>query len=280
MKQIRIVTDNSCDLPQEVAAKHNITVVPLVVRFGDETYLDSELSKEEFWRLAEKHPPQTSGSPLGLFLSAFHELVEQGYEVLCITLTSRHSTVASSAWGAAREFEGQVTVVDSQSISWGLAYQVLAAAEAAANGLPLDEILQIVHQVRSRVSIQLVLDTLSFLRRGGRADHFISAVDKATRALSIKPILTFSGGELKLSGISRTWERGVRRILSELAQRGPFEALAVGHTFREERAREFAHELASRTGFPLDKIAVFEPSVAIASHSGPGLLAAIGLLKS
>ncbi|MGI6206947.1 MAG: DegV family protein [Anaerolineae bacterium] len=280
MSQIRIVTDSSCDLPEDLVAQHGITVVPLIVRFDEETYLDTELSREEFWRRAESSYPSTSGASLGYFLEAFQKLVAEGYQVLCLTLTSKHSSVYSSAWTAAREFGERVIVCDSQSISWGLGWQAIAAAEAAAKGLPLDQILDIIADVRSRVKVQLVLDTLSFLRRGGRADHFISVVDRAARALNIKPILTFASGELKLGALNRTWERGVKRILSDFVSRAPFEALAVGHTARVERAENLADELSRATGFPRQNIPIFETGAAIASHSGPGLLAAIGLTKA
>lgn len=279
MGEIRIVTDNSCDLPEDVAKQHDITVVPLIVRFGDETFLDVDLPKPEFWRRAERDYPSTSGASLGYFMSAFQRLVSEGHHVLCLTLTSKHSSVYASAWTAAREFPGKVTVCDSESISYGLAWQVIAAAEAAAKGLPLEQILKIVADVRSRLKIALVLDTLAFVRRGGRADAFISIVDKAARALNIKPIITFTNGEMKLTTLNRTWERGVKRILREFSEHAPFEAFAVGHTFRLERAQEFAGEIARETGLALDSIAVFEPGAAIASHAGPGLLAGVGLMK-
>ncbi|NLT43748.1 MAG: DegV family protein [Anaerolineae bacterium] len=280
MGEIRIVTDNSCDLPEEVAKQHGITVVPLIVRFGEETFLDVELPKPEFWRRAETAFPSTSGASLGYFMSAFQRLVSEGHHVLCLTLTSKHSSVYGSAWTAAREFPGQVTVCDSESISYGLAWQVLAAADAAAKGLPLEQILKIVADVRSRVKIALVLDTLSFVRRGGRADGFISLVDRAARALNIKPIITFTNGEMKLGALNRTWERGVKRILSDFAEKAPFEAFAVGHTFRLDRAHQFAQEIARETGLALDRIDIFETGAAIASHSGPGLLAGVGLMKA
>lgn len=277
MGDIRIVTDNSADLPVDLATRYGITVVPLVVRFGDETFSDTELAPGEFWRRAEKAPPQTSGAALGEFLTAFQRLVEQGAQVLCLTLTGRHSTVFGAAWSAAREFGDRVTVFDSQSISWGLGWQAIAAAEAAAKGLSLEQILEAVKDVRSRVNIQLVLDTVSFVKRGGRADHFISVIDRAARTLSIKPTLTFSGGEMKLATLSRTWERGVRRLIGEISQLAPLEGLAIGHTARQERAEEVADEVSRATGFPRESIHVFETGVAIASHSGPGLMAGIAL---
>ncbi|MGQ9554643.1 MAG: DegV family protein [Anaerolineae bacterium] len=280
MTTIAIVTDSSSDLPQDLIAKYDITVVPVVVRFDGETYFDNELSREEFWRRVERTPPHTSGPPLGVFIAAFQKLVERGAHVLCLTLTSRHSNVFSSAWSAAKEFGDRVTVCDSQSISWGIGWQVIAAAEAAAKGLPLEQILQVVQNVRSRVSIQLVLDTVSFVRRGGRADHFIGVIDKAARTLNIKPIITFTAGEMKLVSLSRTWERGVRRIMSEFVQKAPLEALAVGHTLRRERAEQVADELASETGFPRAQIRIFEPGVVISAHSGPGMLAVAALPRA
>ena len=280
MSEIRVVTDNSCDLPDDLIERHGITVVPLIVRFGEETFMDREMAKSEFWRRSETDYPSTSGASLGYFMSAFQRLVSEGHHVLCLTLTSKHSSVYASAWTAAREFPGKVTVCDSQSISWGLGWQVLAAAEAAAKGLPLEQILKVVADVRSRVRIELVLDTLAFVRRGGRADAFIAIVDRAARALSIKPIIVFANGEMKLGALNRTWERGVKRILSGFSEVAPFEAFAVGHTFRLERAQEFAAEVARDTGFALERISVFETGAAIASHAGPGLLAALGLMKA
>ena len=277
MASISVVTDNSADLPADIAAKYGITVVPLIVRFGEETFMDTRLAPGEFWRRAEKAPPQTSGASLGEFLSAFQRLVAQGSQVLCLTLTGRHSTVFGAAWSAAREFGDRVTVFDSQSISWGLGWQAIAAAEATAKGLALEQVLDAVRDVRARVNIQLVLDTMSFVRRGGRADHFISVIDRAARTLSIKPTLAFVGGEIKLATFSRTWERGVRRLMTEIGQIAPLDGLAIGHTARRERAEQFADQVAQDTGYPRQNIHVFEPGVAIASHSGPGLLAAVAL---
>jgi DegV family protein with EDD domain len=280
MEAISIVTDSSCDLPPAVLAQHAVTVVPLVVRFGEKVFLDTELSREQFWRLAEQAPPFTSGAPIGGYVAAFQRLVEQGSRVLCLCLTARHSNVVSTAWSAAREFGDRVAIFDSQSLSYGLGYQVIAAAQAAAKGLPLEQVIAAAKSVRSRVHIQILLDTVSFVRRGGRADHFIGLIDRAARTLSIKPILTFSAGEMRLLNLSRTCERGLKRMLAEVSARAPLEELVVGHTFRQERAEQFADELAAATGFPRQMIHVFETGSAIASHSGPGLVAAVAVSKA
>jgi DegV family protein with EDD domain len=277
MTDIAIVTDSSADLPRDVLDRYGITVVPVIVRFGNRVYQDTELTREQFWRMAERMQPHTSGPALGAFISVFQSALERSAHVLCLTLTGRHSNVFSSAWSAAGEFGNRVTVCDSESISWGIGWQAVAAAEAAARGLPLEQVVRAAQNVRSRVSIQLVLDTISFVRRGGRAGHFIGMVDKAARSLSIKPILTFSGGEMRLVNLSRTWERGIRRIVADLLQRAPLEAIVVGHTLRQERAEQLADELASATGLPRAGIRIFEPGAAISAHAGPGLIAVAGL---
>ncbi len=133
MSSIRIVVDNSCDISPSVAKELSITVVPLVVNFGKETYLDTELTREEFWKKAsEGCHPQTSQPPVGAFIEAYKPLVEAGHEVICLTITGKHSGTYNSAWVAAQEFEGRVSVVDSLSLSWGLGWQALATQETGA----------------------------------------------------------------------------------------------------------------------------------------------------
>ena len=132
---IHIVTDSSCDLPRRLVERFKITVVPLIVRFGEEVYQDGELSVEEFWeKAAGPHHPQTSQPSLGTFESLFERLVGQGKQVLCLTITGKHSGTFNTARLAARRFGEKVRVFDSFSLSLGLGIQALAAAQAARAG--------------------------------------------------------------------------------------------------------------------------------------------------
>ena len=137
---IRVVTDSSCDLPQEVVEELGITIVPLVVRIGNEEFLETDLSIDEYWTKVEAIRaqglfPQTSQPSVGAFENVFASLVGEGNEVVCITITSHHSGTFNSAWAAAQRFGEAVSVFDSWSASLGVGFQVVAAAEGRVEEL-------------------------------------------------------------------------------------------------------------------------------------------------
>jgi fatty acid-binding protein DegV len=116
----------------------------------------------------------------------------------------------------------------------------------------------------------IVLDTLESLRRGGRADEFITVVDRMTRALDIKPVINFVKGELRLMGAARSFQGGVKRVLNVAERLGALEQLAVVHTRRQEIAEEVAGQLAASIGFPRERILVGETGSVLVSHAGAG----------
>lgn len=275
---VRIVTDSSCDLPSDVLERFGITVVPLIVRFGTEEHRDGDLSADEYWeRAAGPAPPQTSQPPVGVFEEIFARLVERDRRVLCLTITSKHSGTFSTAQVAARSFSGAVEVFDSQSLSLGLGVQALAAARAAQAGQSLQEILALLQDLRSRSQLAILLDTLENLRRGGRADAFISVIDRMTRALNVKPIINLVEGQLRLVSAARSFEGGVRRLLNLAVKLSPPEHLAVVHARRQRRAEEVADALAEQTGFAREHIWVRETGPVLSAHGGPGVLGVLAV---
>ena len=197
MKQmIRIVTDSSCDLSRRLLERLKIAVVPLIVRFGPDTYNDGELPVEEFWeKAAGPHPPQTSQPSVGAFEELFGRLIAQGKQVLCLTVTGKHSGTFNSARLAAQHFGASVTVFDSLSLSLGLGHQALAAAQAVQAGHPMPEILALLEDLRARTRLWIIFDTLEYIRRGGRADAFVAVAHRMTRALNIKDATVFARNE-------------------------------------------------------------------------------------
>lgn len=274
MKQIvRIVTDSSCDLSQRLVEKFKIAIVPLIVRFGKEVYQDGELSTQEFWKKAAgAHHPQTSQPSVGAFEQVFERLVAQGKQVLCVTITGKHSGTFNAASLAAQRFGEAVRVFDSFSLSLGLGIQALTAAQAARAGRSAQEILTTLEDMRARMRVMFLFDTLENLRRGGRADGFISVVDRMTRALNIKPIINMVDGQLRLMGAARSFQGGLRRVLNTVEQLKPLEHLAVVHTRVPDRAQAMADQLAERVGFPRERIWVEETGAALASHGGAGVI--------
>jgi DegV family protein with EDD domain len=212
---VRIVTDSSCDLPRRLVERFKIAVAPLTVHFGSAVYEDGELSVEEFWqKAAGPHHPRTSQPSVGKFEQLFEGLVAQGKQVLCLTITSKHSGTFNAAHLAAQRFGQAVRVFDSLSLSLGLGLQALTAAQAAQAGGSMQELLALLEDMRARMRLMIVLDTLENLRRGGRADGFIAVVDRMTRALNIKAVINVVEGQLRLLGAARSFQRGLRRVLN------------------------------------------------------------------
>jgi DegV family protein with EDD domain len=257
---IRIVTDSSCDLPGELLNRFKIAVVPLVVHLATESYFDLELSPQAFWKkVADGTAPQTSRPSPGAFEQIFERLVEQGKQVLCITLTGEHSGTTDTARLAAGRFGEAVRVFDSHSLSLGVGFQALVAAKAAEAGCSMEDIVALLEDMRSRVLTMIVLDTLENVRR-------------MTRMLDIKPIVGFEEGRLQLLGVARSFRRALNRIVDTVEELGPLEYLAVAHTRNVERAEELADRLGERFGFPREKILVREAGAVVASHAGLGAI--------
>ena len=279
MSPIRLAADTGSDYTFEQAREAGVVVVPLVVTFGDETYLDRVLDQDSFWEKAQQAQPKTSQPPVGAFEEAFAPLVEAGDEVLCIAITSKLSGTYGSARTAAQRFGDRVTVFDSLSLSWGQRYQIEAAQQAAAAGKSMDQVLEVVKDVQERTRIFFVLDTLEYLERGGRAAKLIAVVKKVVSLFNIKPVLTFKEGELALSGTANSFKRGLLRLQREAAQAGPCEQLAVLHTRNAEAAADFAADLAPRLGLQPADVTVTEIGAAVSAHGGPGVIGIALLLK-
>lgn len=278
---IGVVTDSSCDLPQQLVEQFEIEVTPLVVRFGTEVYQDGELSPDEFWeKSAEICPPHTSQPSVGTFEEAFERLVAQGKQVLCLTITGKHSGTFNAARLAAQRFGEAVQVFDSLSLSLGLGLQTLTAAQAARAGRSMQEILTLLDDVRARMRLAIVLDTLENLRRGGRADGFIAIADRMARVLNIKVIINVVEGQLRLVGAARSFRSALKRVTKQVEQLGPLEHLAVVHTRAQEMAEGMADRLAERLGFPRERVWVRETGAALASHGGTGVIGVLAVTVS
>ena len=280
---IRVVTDSSCDLPPEMLEELGIIVVPLVVRIGREEFLETDLSIDEYWtkvRAARAQGifPQTSQPSLGVFESVFAPLVGDGNEVVCVTITSKHSGTFSTAWAAAQRFGQAVSVVDSWSTSLALGFLVMAAAQAAREGASLSEVLALLRGMRARTHLLAVLDTIEYIRMGGRANALIPILSRVMRFLNIKPIIGFVEGELKLLGQTRTFSAAVAKVEQRMMELRPLENLAVLHTRRPHDAQVVADRLTQSMGFQ-GQILVGETGAVLSSHAGPGVIGVIGVQR-
>ena len=234
---IRVVTDSNCDLPQEVIDRYNIVVVPFYINIGTRSYLDGiEMSRAEFYEGLPtfRAQPTTSVPGPGILVEVYEKLAAEGAtHLLSIHIGASLSAMVNSARLAAEETDAvPVTVLDSGNLTLGTGLQVIAAARAAAEGRPLDEIVAQVEDMAARTYCFAALDTLEFLRRSGRLSRFQWALGAALR---IKPILKMNAGEVAMERV-RTQRHSLDRVIELVEELGPLDDLVVVHTHSTARA--------------------------------------------
>ncbi|MGQ0434441.1 MAG: DegV family protein [Microthrixaceae bacterium] len=269
---VRIVTDSSCDLTDEEVAKYGIEVVPLTIRFGDEELEDrTELSASAFYdKLASSAVlPETAAPAPGKFEAAFRRQQAAGADaVVCINLSSGLSATMQSAQNAAQAVGDDLTVavVDSRSITSGLGTQVLLAAEAAADGASVDEVVALVNQVAARTHVVGALDTLDNLKKGGRIGGAQALLGSL---LSIKPIVDISTGTVEEAGKARTRKRALESLRDTVVAAGKIEHLCVTHGFAPD-LDQMLDLLAPH--HPREAIRIGHIGPVIGTHGGPRVM--------
>ena len=269
---IGIVTDSTSDLPQYLIDQHGIQVVPAILILEGKEYRDGEgLSREEFYiRLPGfKTPPTTAAPSIGEFATRYQRLFENGCDrIISIHAAGPLTSMVGTAQQAAKEFDGRVTVVDSLSLSLGLGFQALAAAEAADQGL--EAALAAIESTRGRLHLFAALDTLEYVRRSGRVPAAITILGSL---LSIKPIIELTEGQVKAISAVRTTKQANERMMSFMRQGGKLERLAILHSCAEARAHGFLNELMREMNQSLPRdILLVNVTTVIGTHVGPNAL--------
>ncbi len=274
---VKIVTDTGCDLPPQLVEQYDITLVPLVLRFDDRDLPDTPETRVELWQRVEAGLPcDTSGPPIGAYEVVYRPLVAAGHDVVCITLTGAHSVTYSSAWAAAQSFPGKVTVIDSCSLSFGYGFQVLKAAQAAAEGADLATVVEVVRHVQRRSQLRFFLEQLEQVKRGGRLDALMPILGRLGHALNVRAVLTVNDeGRISLVGPARGRRGAIKRLVQESAARAPLEMLGVGHVRCLEEAEQIADELATLTNLPREQVFVLEIGSVLIAHAGAGTLGVV-----
>lgn len=267
--KLGIVTDSTSDLPQYLIEQYELEVVPSILVIDGKEYADGiGIAREEFYRKLPslQTQPTTAAPSIGDFSSRYKSLLARGCDhILSIHASATLTSILNIAQQAASDFPDRVTCVDSTSLSLGLGFQVLAAAEAAEMGL--QTALAEVESTRKRLHVSAALDTMENLRRSGRVP---GAVAMLGSLLNIKPLIELTNGEVKAIGAVRTTKQANERMLNFLLEGGSLERLAILHTGAESRAREFLNELMQKASqsAPRDILMVNVTPV-IGTHVGP-----------
>jgi len=284
--RVAVVTDSACDLPASEIEALSITVVPLRLILGDETFLDGvTITAAEFHaRLAgSRDVPRTSQPPPGDFREVYRALASHGAPVLGIHLSGALSGTLGAAQTAARMLAGEaglapVLTLDSKTVSVAQGLVVREAARAAAGGASLDEVASAAHRAVARARVFAAIPTLDYLIRGGRVGHLPGLL---ARAVGFSPLLTLGpDGKAAKAGGARGFVRTCRKMVEtalNLTAAGPAPLFGVVHFGARKLAEEIAAELLSRR--PGSAHYLSEVAPVLAAHAGPGAVA-VGFLAA
>lgn len=269
MNKIRIVTDSASDIPQ--GTYENVTILPLTVSFGEESYQDGiTISHEEFFEKLISNPdlPTTSLVSPAAFEDAYRAAAEAGEDVIAILVSSKLSGTYQSAVLAAEDFDS-VRVVDSRSATVGQYLLIRYALQLIEQGKTADQIVEALEEGKNHIKLYGLLDTLEFLKRGGRISKTVALLGGA---LGIKPIVALSDGEVIMAGKARGNVNGGKFLMDASMKDGIDYALphALGYSgVTGEHLDAFIAQSASlweESGVP----PIYSVGAAIGTHVGPG----------
>lgn len=273
---IRIITDSASDITQKEAEELGIQVLPLRVSFDSEEYLDGiTLSHHEFCeKLIESDVlPKTSQITSYYFEEAFRTALEEGHEVLCITMSSKLSGTYNSACVAADEIGSGVVVVDSENVAIGERILVLRALKLIKDGLPLADIVQQLEYERRQIRVIALLDTLEYLKKGGRIS---SVAAFAGGILALKPVIEIRDGEVKLLGKARGSRAGNNRLNEEVKAVGGVDfTRPVYLTYgglNDDLLKKYITDSAALYEGKIDRLPICSVGCTIGTYAGPGAI--------
>lgn len=274
MSKTAVVTDSTAYIPDDLCKQLNLTVVPLAVIWGGESYLDGVTMKpaDFYTRLAtSKVMPTTSQATPEAMKAAFSSCLEKGFDVMGVFISDKLSGTLASARQAREEFasaKDRIVLFDSETVAMALGFQALALARAAASGASLKDLQNLAEGVRANTGVYFAVETLEFLHRGGRiggAQRFLGS------ALNVKPILTIKEGKVDSAASVRTTAKAHDRIIELIGEQCAGKS-NVRLATMEANAQEAAKAVLDKATHKLGAVESILSSVspAIGTHTGPG----------
>ncbi|MDO9556220.1 MAG: DegV family protein [Coriobacteriia bacterium] len=281
MKDVVIVTDSTSDLTPEICAEHDIAVVKLGFTMGDKSYLDGDLTQEEFFveMAKSRELPKTSQPSVGAFVEMYEQQLERAKTVVSVHISNKLSGTIESAREAARQFGERVKVVDTLNLSWGEGLQVIEAAREAARGASWQDVVKTVESVRERVQMIVGIDSLENLAKGGRigkVSQFLGGILKLRILFTVnaegsfEPVARSRGAKAALDG-TMDW---VTEKMGDCS-RGRF---AVMHAMSPDKAEWLRERISSM--YDVVEMHVVKAGPVISTHTGTGWGVALIPLES
>ena len=274
MSKVAIVTDSTAYIPKDLCEQYQITVVPLILIWGDQTFEDGvDIQPDEYYKRLStaKVMPTTSQVSVYNMQTAFAKLIDQGFDVLGIFLSSKLSgTIQSAIQGRDALISGKekVEIIDSNSTAMAMGFQVLTAARAAMAGASLSEVKIIAEKARENTGVYFVVDTLEFLHRGGRIG---GAQRLLGTALNLKPILAIQDGKVEAMERIRTKNKALDRLIEIIADQTQGKSpihLASLHANAAPEGQEVLNRATKLVGAVESVFTSVSP--VIGAHTGPG----------
>jgi DegV family protein with EDD domain len=272
--KVKVITDSTSDIPQKMADKLGIRVVPIYVRFGDKTYRDRvDIQNDDFYSMLESSPahPATSQPNPEDFTAVYKEYCETAAGIVSIHISAKISGTYNSAMMAKKTLESRcpIEVIDSKFNSAGLGLVVLGAARLSQAGASLSEVIEEANKAINHVHMFGMFETMKYLARSGRVNKTIAA---ASQFLNVMPLLTFHDGEIVRAGLVRTITKGMDRIYNFVKGNVPISELVIVHSKVEDQVNQLKQRLIEF--IEEEKISIAELGAGLGVHGGPGVLLA------
>lgn len=273
MNKIAIVTDSTSDIPKELVNRYNIRVIPLTVSYKDKLYYDGvDLKIDELLEMLDEGEelPKTSQINPARFSQEYKKLLDEGYKIISIHISSNLSGTYQSALIAKDMLEtDDIYVVDSRSVSFGTGMLALKAAKMIEEGKEVEEIYNTLNDLAQRSRVAFILDKLDYLKKGGRLSGAQAAIGTL---LNIKPIIYINEGRLEILDKTRGMKKGLSRMIKYIQDEGfdKSEYFAVGTVRDYDNLAEFKTMVQEELG--IQKMLEAEVGTVVATYSGPGVV--------
>lgn len=274
--KIKILTDSTCDLDQSALKKHDIYMIPLNVHFGERSFKDGiDLLPGEFYRMLKTDPnhPKTSQPSPEDFKAVYKKLLEDGSAVISIHLSSKMSGTIQSANIAKNELQNErIHIIDSGYVSFILGLMAVECSEAVKKGKSISEIFDMIEEIKKRMQIYFIVDTLEYLHKGGRIGRASVLIGGL---LKIKPILTIKEGQVcpfeKIRGMNKVFER-LYGLFADFISKNDLKKIKTGfaHADSPELLQQFKDKISEV--YDSSNALITNIGPVVGSHAGPGTL--------